>query len=89
MSSLLCSVEDDGLATSEGAAAQGDQDRFLVTHSVALQKLLTIIETTITVIITIIKQIIRIKNTMAITVTMRMMIKMKTTVIIKTTLSSS
>ena len=89
MSSLLCSEEDNGLATSEGAAAQGDQDRFLVTHSVALQKLLTIIETAITVIITIIKQIIRIKITMAITVTMRMMIKMKTTVTIKTTLSSS
>ena len=88
MSSLLCPEEDDGLAASEGAAAQGDQDRFLVTHSVALQKLLTIIETTITIIITIITQIIRIKITIAITVTMRMMMKM-TTVIIKTTLSSS
>jgi len=86
VSSLLCSEEDDGLATSEGAAAQGDQDRFLVTHSVALQKPLTIIATTI--IITIITQIIRIKITIAITVTMRMMMKM-TTVIIKTTLSSS
>jgi len=87
VSSLLCPEEDDGLATSEGAAAQGDQDRFLVTHSVALQKPLTIIETTI--IITIITQIIRIKITIIIIVTMRMMMMMTTTVIIKTTLSSS
>ncbi len=38
MSSLLRPEEDDGLAASEGPAAQGDQDCFLVINSVALQK---------------------------------------------------
>ncbi len=38
MSSLLCSEEDDGLAASEGPAAQGHQDCLLITNSVALQK---------------------------------------------------
>ncbi len=38
VSSLLRPEEDNGLAASEGPAAQGDQDCLLVTNSVALQK---------------------------------------------------